>query len=136
MGFFSFLGRVLFASFFLLSAWQTYNEFGVDGGPAAKELQPKLKVALLHLSSKLGIEIPDLDIRHVIATITALKSLGGLLFVFGSSFGAYLLLLQLAITTPILYDFYNYDPAKPKFEILLNDFAQLDAHREFVKENL
>ncbi|KAK4793867.1 hypothetical protein SAY86_011861 [Trapa natans] len=124
MGFFSFLGRVLFAAFFLLSAWQTYNDFGVDGGPAAKEIKPKLKVALLHISSKFGIATPEVDNKHVVATITALKGLGGLLFVFGSSFGAYLLLLQLAITTPILYDFYNYDPTKPKFETLLTDFAQ------------
>lgn len=84
-----------------------------------------MKVALLHLSSKLRIVIPDIDvilsfflffttfsscavrssfqvnflilvnctmqIRQVVATITALKGLGGLLFVFGSSFGAYLL---------------------------------------------
>ncbi|KAK4787417.1 hypothetical protein SAY86_011250 [Trapa natans] len=91
MGFFSFLGRVLFAAFFILSAWQTYNEFGVDGGPAAQELKPKLKVALLHISSKFGIAAPEVDIKRVVATITALKGFGGLLFVFGSSFGAYLL---------------------------------------------
>ncbi|XP_039156654.1 uncharacterized protein LOC104456114 isoform X2 [Eucalyptus grandis] len=125
MGFFSFLGRVLFASFFLLSAWQMYNEFAVDGGAAAaKELRPKLSVALQHLSSKLGVATPDVDTRHVVASIYILKGLGGILFVFGSSFGAYLLLLELALTTPILYDFYNYDPSKPEFESLLNDFTR------------
>lgn len=129
MGFFSFLGRVLFASFFLLSAWQMYNEFTVDGGAAAaKELRPKLSVALQHLSSKLGVATPDVDdfmqTRHVVASIYILKGLGGILFVFGSSFGAYLLLLELALTTPILYDFYNYDPSKPEFESLLNDFTR------------
>ncbi|XP_030533906.1 uncharacterized protein LOC115743320 isoform X2 [Rhodamnia argentea] len=125
MGFFSFLGRVLFASFFLVSAWQMYNEFAVDGGAAAaKELRPKLSLALHHLSSKLGVATPDVDTKHVVASIYILKGLGGILFVFGSSFGAYLLLLQLALTTPILFDFYNYDPSKPEFENLLYNFTQ------------
>ncbi|PWS21080.1 hypothetical protein DKP78_25470, partial [Enterococcus faecium] len=41
MGFVSFAGRVLFASVFLLSAYQEFSEFGADGGPAAKALRPK-----------------------------------------------------------------------------------------------
>ncbi|KAI4365378.1 hypothetical protein MLD38_021367 [Melastoma candidum] len=124
MGFFSFFGRLLFASFFMLSAWQMYNEFGVDGGPAAKELRPKLNRVLKDLSAKLGVVIPHIDIRKVVPAIIGLKGLGGILFLFGSQFGAYLLLLQLALTTPILYDFYNYDPSKPKFESLLIDFTR------------
>ncbi|KAK3414877.1 hypothetical protein EUGRSUZ_H00182 [Eucalyptus grandis] len=136
MGFFSFLGRVLFASFFLLSAWQMYNEFTVDGGAAAaKELRPKLSVALQHLSSKLGVATPDVDdfmqTRHVVASIYILKGLGGILFVFGSSFGAYLLLLELALTTPILYDFYNYDPSKPEFEIMMASLAASPGYERF-----
>ncbi|KAI4311313.1 hypothetical protein MLD38_036219 [Melastoma candidum] len=124
MGFFSFLGRLLFASFFILSAWQMYNDFGVDGGPAAKELRPKLDLALKHLSAKIGVAIPHVDIRQVVATIIGLKVFGGILFLFGSQFGASLLLLQLVLTTPILHDFYNYEPNNPVFEALLNDFTR------------
>uniref|UniRef100_A0A6N2N2B6 Actin-related protein 9 n=2 Tax=Salix TaxID=40685 RepID=A0A6N2N2B6_SALVM len=91
MGFFSFLGRVLFASLFILSAWQMFNEFGEDGGPALSELIPKLAIVKRHISSQLGVVVPDIDPRHLVAGMIALKGFGGFLFVFGSPFGAYLL---------------------------------------------
>ncbi|KAJ6430194.1 hypothetical protein OIU84_021577 [Salix udensis] len=53
-----------------------------------------------------------------------LKGLGGFLFVFGSPFGAYLLLMYLAFSSPILYDFYNYEQNESKYIILLNEFLQ------------
>ncbi|KAK7243063.1 hypothetical protein RIF29_37847 [Crotalaria pallida] len=124
MGFVSFLGRVLFASLFILSAWQMFNEFDSNGGPIAKELIPKFTIVKENLSSKLGIGLPDFDVRQFIATIIILKGLGGILFVFGSTFGAFLLLAHQAITTPLLYDFYNYRPSKPEYTLLLNDFVQ------------
>lgn len=40
-----------------------FNEFGVDGGPAAKELVPKLNVLKKSLSSKLGVALPNIDVR-------------------------------------------------------------------------
>ncbi|TQE01132.1 hypothetical protein C1H46_013271 [Malus baccata] len=101
-----------------------FNEFGVDGGPAAKDLSPKFNVFKKNLSAKLGVAIPEIDVRHLAAGVVAMKGLGGLLFVLNSSFGATLLLLQLAITTPLIYDFYNYSPENAKFGILLNEFLQ------------
>ncbi|TKY51852.1 HR lesion-inducer [Spatholobus suberectus] len=127
MGFSSFLGRVLFASLFILSAWQMFNEFDASGGPIAKELIPKLTVVRRNLSSKLGVAIPDINVRPVIASIIFLKGVGGILFVFGSTFGSYLLLFYLALSTPILYDFYNYRPNNPEYNLLLNDFIQSTA---------
>ncbi|XP_010522484.1 PREDICTED: uncharacterized protein LOC104801089 [Tarenaya hassleriana] len=124
MGFSSFLGRVLFASLFILSAWQMFNDFGVDGGPAAKELAPKLRLAKAHLSFKLGIDLPDIEVKQVVATIVALKGLGGLLFVFGSVFGAYLLVFYLVAVSPILYDFYNYGAEDRQFSLLFTEFLQ------------
>ncbi|KAF9677703.1 hypothetical protein SADUNF_Sadunf08G0135100 [Salix dunnii] len=140
MGFFSFLGRVLFASLFILSAWQMYtmldasvltllimlrfNEFGENGGPAVTELIPKLAIFKKHLSSLLGVGIPDIDPSHLVAGMIVLKGLGGFLFVFGSPFGAYLLLIYLAFSSPILYDFYNYEQNESKYIILLNEFLQ------------
>ncbi|KAK4258119.1 hypothetical protein QN277_007611 [Acacia crassicarpa] len=124
MGFASFMGRVLFASVFILSAWQMFNEFDASGGPFAKELIPKLTVLRKNLSFKLGTEIPNIDVQHVVAGIIVLKGLGGILFVFGSIFGAFLLLLHQAITVPLLYDFYNYKPNGPEYSLLLNDFVQ------------
>ncbi|KAF3456514.1 hypothetical protein FNV43_RR01166 [Rhamnella rubrinervis] len=137
MGFASFLGRVLFASLFILSAWQAFNEFDVDGGPAVKELVPKLTILKKNLSSSLELhyqmlmcgftsdmEIIYIQARQLAATIISAKGIGGILFVFGSSFGAYVLILLLALTTPVLYDFYNYSPDTPQFGVLSVDFLQ------------
>ncbi|PQM40976.1 uncharacterized protein Pyn_10794 [Prunus yedoensis var. nudiflora] len=116
MAFISFVGRLLFASVFLLSAWQEFSEFGVDGGPAAKSLRPKFDIFWNHLSTHTGLKEPkQFEIQHLLAATIALKGIGGLLFILGSSLGAYLLLLHQAIATPILYDFYNYDPEKTEF---------------------
>ncbi|XP_065019391.1 uncharacterized protein LOC135583592 isoform X2 [Musa acuminata AAA Group] len=124
MGLVSFAGRVFFASVFLLAAYQEFSEFGVDGGPAAKSLRPKYNLFMKHVSSHLGIVVPHVEMKHVIASTIFLKGFGGLLFIFSSSFGAYLLLLYLAFITPVVYAFYNYDIEKPEFVQLFSKFAQ------------
>ncbi|XP_039060763.1 uncharacterized protein LOC120204822 [Hibiscus syriacus] len=124
MGFVSFVGRVLFASIFLLSAWQEFNEFGVDGGPAAKVLKPKFNVFAKTVSAHTGVQVSKFDIKYLVAASVAFKGVGGILFTFGSSIGAYLLVLQQLIFTPILYDFYNYDTEKKEFGILFTKFTQ------------
>ncbi|CAL8989933.1 unnamed protein product [Prunus brigantina] len=125
MAFISFVGRLLFASVFLLSAWQEFSEFGVDGGPAAKSLRPKFDIFWNHVSTHTGLKEPkQFEIQHLLAATIALKGIGGLLFILGSSLGAYLLLLHQAIATPILYDFYNYDPEKTEFNQLFLKFTQ------------
>ncbi|XP_050374934.1 uncharacterized protein LOC126792570 isoform X1 [Argentina anserina] len=125
MAFVSTVGRLLFASVFLLSAWQEFDEYGSNGGPAAKFLRPKLDVFSGHLLAHTGVELPkQLEIKHLVAAAIVLKGVGGLLFVFGSSFGAVMLLLHQAIATPILYDFYNYDAEKKEFYELFSKFTQ------------
>ncbi|KAL9225199.1 hypothetical protein vseg_001148 [Gypsophila vaccaria] len=124
MGFISFMGRVLFSSIFILSAWQMFHEYGVDGGPAAKELAPKFDHFKELLTSKLEMKLPEIEVKQLVAASIAFKGFGGVLFVFGSSFGAYLLLLHLLFTTPFLYEFYNYGPAQPEFFSLLHEFLQ------------
>ncbi|GAY52587.1 hypothetical protein CUMW_143050 [Citrus unshiu] len=128
MAFVSFVGRVLFASIFLLSAWQEFNEFGVDGGPAAKSLEPKFHIFSKHVLSHTGVQVPDVEIKYLVAAAIALKGIGGLLFIFGSSFGAYLLLLHQALATPILYDFYNYDADKKEFGQIFIKFTQVSTY--------
>ncbi|EPS72399.1 hypothetical protein M569_02360 [Genlisea aurea] len=120
MGFFSFLGRVFFASIFILSAWQMFNEFGDDGGPAAKEWGVKLS----HAKKLIGKTNLQYDVRTLVAAIIFLKSFGGVLFVLGSSFGAYLLIYYLTLSTPLLYDFYNYQVSDSRFHALLHEFLQ------------
>lgn len=53
-----------------------------------------------------------------------MKGIGGVLFIFYSAFAASLLLLNLALTAPLLYDFFNYTPSEPKYHIFLNEFLQ------------
>ncbi|GKV01872.1 hypothetical protein SLE2022_208400 [Rubroshorea leprosula] len=124
MAFASFLGRVLFASIFILSAYQEFNEFGVNGGPAAKALGPKFNVFASHVHSNVGIQLPQVEMKHLVAAGIAFKGIGGLLFIFGISLGAYLLLLYQMIATPILCDFYNHDNEDKEFYQLFIKFTQ------------
>ncbi|RRT68055.1 hypothetical protein GW17_00011224, partial [Ensete ventricosum] len=101
-----------------------FSEFGIDGGPAAKALWPKYNLFTKHVSSHLGIVVPHVEMKHVIASTIFLKGFGGLLFIFSSYFGAYLLLLYLAFITPVVHDFYNYDIEKPEFVQLFSKFTQ------------
>ncbi|CAK9329172.1 unnamed protein product [Citrullus colocynthis] len=124
MAFISFVGRVLFVSVFVLSAWQEFNDFGTDGGPAVKYLKPKFNVFTRNFEAHTGLDFPKVEILHLVAGAIALKGLGSLLFIFNSSIGAFLLILHQAITTPILYDFYNYDVEKKEFNQLFVKFTQ------------
>ncbi|TMW89291.1 hypothetical protein EJD97_017406 [Solanum chilense] len=124
MGLLSFLGRLLFVSVFVLSAYQEFNDFGVDGGSAAKALKPKFNVLSKHVATHTGFEVPHVEMKHLILGALIMKSLGSLLFVFGSSVGAIILVIHQAIATPILYDFYNYDVDKKEFAQLLVKFTQ------------
>ncbi|KAK6145971.1 hypothetical protein DH2020_019840 [Rehmannia glutinosa] len=101
-----------------------FNEFGVDGGPAAKALKPKFNVFSKHVTAQTGIQVPHVEMKHLILGAIIMKALGSLLFVFGSTFGASVLLLHQAIAAPILYDFYNYDADKKEFTQLFVKFTQ------------
>lgn len=39
-----------------------YHEYGTDGGPAVKVLEPKLDVFTKLIASKAGIQIPEIDV--------------------------------------------------------------------------
>ncbi|CAH9087798.1 unnamed protein product [Cuscuta europaea] len=124
MAFLSFLGRLLFVSVFILSAYQEFNEFGVDGGPAAKALRPKFNVFSKHVGTHTGLHIPNIEMKHLVMVAIIMRGVGSFLFVFGSSLGAYILLFHQAILTPIMYDFYNYDADKKEFALLFVKFTQ------------
>ncbi|KAL5994548.1 hypothetical protein ACLOJK_024601 [Asimina triloba] len=101
-----------------------FNDFGVDGGPAAEAFRPKYNRFTKHATSHLGLHLPPVEIKQLVAASIAMKGIGGILFIFGSTFGAYLLILQLAFVTPILYDFYNYDNRKPEFLQIFIKFTE------------
>ncbi|KAE8735956.1 hypothetical protein F3Y22_tig00000218pilonHSYRG00005 [Hibiscus syriacus] len=101
-----------------------FNEFGVDGGPAAKELIPKLDDAKKHISSRFHVNFPDIEVRQLVSTAIILKGLGAIVFVFGHGLGALLLFVYLVASTPLLHDFYNYSSDEPRYSVLLGDFLQ------------
>lgn len=51
------------AMFLRIETILRYNEFGADGGPAAKEFATKFSVLQKNLSSILGVRVPDVDVR-------------------------------------------------------------------------
>ncbi|XP_010935752.1 uncharacterized protein [Elaeis guineensis] len=102
-------GKALFALFFIISAWEQLGEFGTDGGPAARLVEPKVAFITDRASSTLGVQLPRIEIKGLIAIGIALKGIGGILFAFGSSTGAYLLLLHMGISAPFLHYFDDYD---------------------------
>ncbi|KAJ4878252.1 HR-like lesion-inducing protein-related [Raphanus sativus] len=125
MGFFLFLGRVFFASLIIVSAWQMFNGFGVDGGPAAKEWSLKLNLAKANLSYRLWVNLPNIEVRQGSVTVVSLIAIGGVIFVIRKIFGAYLRpqsnvscgcvqsrhwAVYFTVVSPILYDIYNNGP--------------------------
>lgn len=76
------------------------------------------------MQSHIGKQVPEIKIAHLVAATIALKGIGGILFIFGTSLGAYLLLLHQMIASPILYDFYNYDNEEKEFTQLFIKFTQ------------
>lgn len=46
-----------------------FNDFGTDGGPAAKELAPKLAVVEKYLTSKLGEGALKIDVRLLFSSL-------------------------------------------------------------------
>ncbi|KAI3795832.1 hypothetical protein L1987_38492 [Smallanthus sonchifolius] len=124
MALITFLGRLLFVSFFVLSAWQEFNEFGNDGGPVAKTLASKITKFSKYFTTHTGFQAPEFKTKVLVAGAIALKGIGSLLFIFGSTNGAFLLILHQLIVTPILYDFYNYDMGKKAFTNLFIKFTQ------------
>ncbi|WZZ03738.1 hypothetical protein YC2023_089659 [Brassica napus] len=82
------------------------------------------------------------QIKHLMAVSIIVKTLGGLIFIYGSFFGAFLLLLQQGIATMIHHDFYNHriDVEELglfylKFKRVLNETMSYDAAHNLYKSN-
>ncbi|KAG2294186.1 hypothetical protein Bca52824_040855 [Brassica carinata] len=90
------IGRTLFASSFFLSAWHE-PKFGYSGD----------------------------QIKHLMAVSIMVKTLGGLIFIYGSLFGAFLLLLHQGIATTIHHDFYNQRIDTEEFGLLYIKFKRI-----------
>ncbi|KAJ7006034.1 hypothetical protein NC653_005393 [Populus alba x Populus x berolinensis] len=111
-----------------------FNELWVAGGPAANALKPKFGLFASREQSHAGIQVPEIEVRisaiekferdcrlirkikpklrymyakikHLSTAVIFLEGICGILFIFGSSNGAYLLIIHQLIASPILYDF-------------------------------
>nr|TKS17919.1 hypothetical protein D5086_0000007680 [Populus alba] len=105
-------------AFPLSSDFLEFNELWVAGGPAANELKPKFGLFASREQSHAGIQVPEIElasrisrrymyakIKHLSTAVIFLEGICGILFIFGSSNGAYLLIIHQLIASPILYDF-------------------------------
>ncbi|KAK8944901.1 hypothetical protein KSP39_PZI008206 [Platanthera zijinensis] len=113
-----------FVCFWSLFGTHRFKEYGTDGGPTARALKPNYNIFTRRAASILGIGAPKVEVNHLVAANIALKGIGGGLFILNSLFGAYLLLLHLALTAPLINDFYNYDIEKPEFSQVFAKFTQ------------
>lgn len=43
-----------------------FNEFGVDGGLAAKSLSPKFNTFAKHVSVQTGLQVPEVEVRNLV----------------------------------------------------------------------
>ncbi|KAL4563287.1 hypothetical protein LXL04_027327 [Taraxacum kok-saghyz] len=59
-----------------------FNEFGVDGGSAAKSLTPKFDVFSKHLTTHTGFQVPEFEIKFLVAGAIAFKAIGTGLLIF------------------------------------------------------
>ncbi|KAL8153556.1 hypothetical protein V2J09_011316 [Rumex salicifolius] len=96
-----------------------YNDFGEDGGAATVALTPKFDAFSKHVVAKTGVQLPPLEIKHLVATGMVLKGFHLTdFYVSGFATDYYF---------PILYDFYNYDADSEEFAQLFIKFTQNSA---------
>ncbi|CAN6918551.1 unnamed protein product [Brassica oleracea] len=127
------IGRALFSSSFFFSAWHDYMELSSNWEGAQDYWRLKFGYS--------GDQI-----KHLMAISITVKTLGGLVFIYGSFFGAFLLLLHQFIVTMIHHDFYTHRVDIEQFGLLylklkrLTDQAatnsSLFGHAEFVQHLL
>uniref|UniRef100_A0A1J3EI87 HR-like lesion-inducer n=1 Tax=Noccaea caerulescens TaxID=107243 RepID=A0A1J3EI87_NOCCA len=123
------IGRALFVSSFFLSAWHDFMELRSNSEGAEDYWRVKF--------GNSGDQI-----KHLMAFGILVKILGGLIFIYGSFFGAFLLLIQQGIATMIHHDFYNHRIDTEEFGLLyiklkriLNETMSYEAAYNLYKSN-
>lgn len=69
----SFLNSVLGVQNIILFPVYRFNDFGVDGGPAARALRPKFNAVAKHVVSHTGFKVPPVEVSYHFS-ITTCKS--------------------------------------------------------------
>ncbi|KAG7578369.1 HR-like lesion-inducer [Arabidopsis thaliana x Arabidopsis arenosa] len=123
------IGRALFASSFFLSAWHDYMELIANWKGTEDYWSPKFGYS--------GDQI-----KHLMTVSIIVRTLGGLIFIYGSFSGAFLLLMYQGIATMIHHDFYNHRIDTEEFGLLylklkriLNETLSYDTAYNFYKSD-
>ncbi|KAL1192724.1 hypothetical protein V5N11_004840 [Cardamine amara subsp. amara] len=123
------IGRALFASSFFLSAWHDYMELRSNWEGTEDYWRPKFGYS-------------GEQIKHLMTVSIIVRTLGGLIFIYGSFFGAFLLLIYQGIATMIHHDFYNHRIDTEEFGLLyikfkriLNETVSYEAAYNFYKSD-
>ncbi|EOA32292.1 hypothetical protein CARUB_v10015554mg [Capsella rubella] len=106
------IGRTLFASSFFLTSWNDYMELKSNWEGGDDYWRPKLGYS--------GDQI-----KHLMIVSIIVKTLGGLIFIYGSFFGAFLLLMYQGIATMIHHDFYNHRIDTEEFGLLYHKLKRI-----------
>eukprot|EP00270_Netrium_digitus_P010899 TRINITY_DN3419_c0_g1_i1.p1 TRINITY_DN3419_c0_g1~~TRINITY_DN3419_c0_g1_i1.p1 ORF type:complete len:152 (+),score=25.03 TRINITY_DN3419_c0_g1_i1:156-611(+) len=120
MGFAVFLGRVFFSALFISSAWQKNNDFNAY----VNSFDEKFFLFKGHVQNIFGVLLAEFMLKALLRTLVVLEGVGGSLFTLGSSIGAYFLLIFLAISTPLMHDFYNFEPNSAQYAAEFSQFLK------------
>jgi len=70
--------------FYSVVLYYRFNEFGVDGGPAAKALRPKFDAFTHRVHSQVGFQLPQIDVSFPSFSIMCIFSGKLCLFIMSS----------------------------------------------------
>eukprot|EP01023_Acetabularia_acetabulum_P064291 TRINITY_DN826_c0_g1_i1.p2 TRINITY_DN826_c0_g1~~TRINITY_DN826_c0_g1_i1.p2 ORF type:complete len:169 (-),score=25.93 TRINITY_DN826_c0_g1_i1:209-715(-) len=109
------LGRVCLALIFIMSGFQKLQTFDVGtGGPVMDVMLPSMDLLIekIQAQSVFQIEEQHLNLikdnyKWLLLAAALMETVGGVLFVFDLSLGAYLLLIFTVVVTPIIHNFYD-----------------------------
>eukprot|EP00898_Chlorokybus_atmophyticus_P008617 jgi/Chlat1/8757/Chrsp9S08564 len=116
----AFVGRVLFSAIFVISGLMKLSLYDAkSGGPVVQAMIPKLETFSQHFG---GIPIPE--VKYLLLIAIFLELVGGLLFIFGSSVGAYFLILFTIGVTPVMHNFWDFEKDTPEQQAEINNFMK------------
>eukprot|EP01025_Chloroclados_australasicus_P007863 TRINITY_DN1265_c0_g1_i1.p3 TRINITY_DN1265_c0_g1~~TRINITY_DN1265_c0_g1_i1.p3 ORF type:complete len:189 (+),score=16.84 TRINITY_DN1265_c0_g1_i1:61-567(+) len=126
-------GRICFALIFIMSGIQKLQtfEFGT-GGPVMDVMEPKMNLLLEKIQQHANITFEDSHIemaranyKWMLLLAALMETIGGVLFIFDISFGAYLLLLFTITVTPIIHNFFDLPPSYEQMLEMVNFFKNV-----------
>ncbi|KAI5058163.1 hypothetical protein GOP47_0026333 [Adiantum capillus-veneris] len=125
MAFVTFAGRVLFAAAFFSGVWLKF----VDEEMYLRKLEPVIAILRSYMTS-MGVLGPELQSKHLLDATMVVQGLAASLFLAGSSFGAYLMLiLMVAAIVCDLFDLSNHDASSLDYT---KQFMQVLKHLSIV----